>query len=59
MGIKSEYGMVIINAFSSELVICLDDFFLFFPENRTWNFMQIVSIVDNLHEMSNSVFWGK
>ena len=30
--------------------------FLFFPENRIWNFMQIV---DNLHEMSNPVFWEK
>ena len=28
-------------------------FFLFFPENRIWRFMQIVSNGDNLHEMSN------
>ena len=34
-------------------------FFLFFPENRSWYFMQIVSIGDNLHEMSNHVFWEK
>ena len=34
-------------------------FFLFFPENRIWHFMQIVSIGDNLHEMSNPVFWKK
>ena len=34
-------------------------FFLFFPENRIWHFMQIVSWGDNLHEMSNPVFWGK
>ena len=34
-------------------------FFLFFPENRIWHFMQIVSLGDNLHEMSNSVFWEK
>ena len=27
-------------------------FFVFFPENRIWHFMQIVSIGDNLHEMS-------
>ena len=30
-------------------------FFLFFPENRLWNFMQIV--FNNLHEMSKPVFW--
>ena len=29
---------------------------LFFPENSIWHFMQIVSIGDNLLEMSNSVF---
>ena len=34
-------------------------FFLFFPENRIWNFMQIVSNRDNLHKMSNPVFWEK
>ena len=33
----------------------IEIFFLFFPENRIWHFMQIVSIGDNLHEMSNSV----
>ena len=32
---------------------------IFFPENRIWHFMQIVSIGDNLHEMSNPVFWEK
>ena len=30
-------------------------FFLFFPGNRIWHFMQI----DNLHEISNPVFWEK
>ena len=34
-------------------------FFLFFLENRIWHFMQIVSSEDNLHEMSNPVFWEK
>ena len=34
-------------------------FFLFFPENWIWHFMQIVSFGDNLHEMSNPVFWEK
>ena len=32
-------------------------FFLFFPENRLWHFMQIVSY--NLHEMPNPIFWEK
>ena len=27
-------------------------FSYFVPENRIWHFMQIVSIGDNLHEMS-------
>ena len=34
-------------------------FFLFFPENRIWHFMQIVSTGDNLHEMSILVSWEK
>ena len=33
-------------------------FFLFFPLNRIWHFMQIVSTGD-LHEMSNPVSWEK
>ena len=32
-------------------------FFLFFPENSMWYFMQIVSS-DNLHEMSNLFFFS-
>ena len=32
-----------------------DDTFLIFPENRTWHFMQIVPIGDNLNEISNPV----
>ena len=31
-------------------------FFLFFLENRIWHFMQIVSLEDNLHEVSNPIF---
>ena len=31
----------------------------FFPENRIWHFMQTVSIGDDLHKMSNPVFWEK
>ena len=34
-------------------------FFLFFPESKIQHFMQIVSIGDNLHEMSNPVFCGQ
>ena len=34
-------------------------FFLFFPENRIWHFMQIISLGDNLYEMSNPVCWEK
>ena len=34
-------------------------FFLIFPENKFWYFMQIVMIEDNLHEMSNPVFLEK
>ena len=31
-------------------------FFLFFLENRIWYFMQIVSLGDNLHAVSNPIF---
>ena len=34
-------------------------FFLCFSENRIWHFMQIVSNGDNLHRLSNPVFWEK
>ena len=34
-------------------------FFIFFLENRIWRFMQIVSIGDNLHQMSKPAFWEK
>ena len=43
------------NSADDKLVI----FFLFFPENRIWHFMQIVSIVDNLLERSIPVFREK
>ena len=33
--------------------------FLFFPEDRIWHFMQIVSIGDNLQEILKPVFWEK
>ena len=32
---------------------------LFFPENRVCHYMQIVSIGDNLYEMSYLIFWEK
>ena len=31
--------------------------FLFFLENRIWQLMQIVSFGDNLHEVSDPIFW--
>ena len=34
-------------------------FFKFFPENRLWPFMQIISSGDNLHEMSMPIFWER
>ena len=43
------------NSADNKLVI----FFLFFPENRIWCFMQTVSIGDSVDEMSNWVFWKK
>ena len=46
--------------FTTILANSVDDklmmFFLFFPENRIWYFMQIISMGDNLHEMSKTVF---
>ena len=33
--------------------------YLFFPESRLRHFMQIVSIEDNLHEISKPVFLEK
>ena len=32
-------------------------YFLFSPENWIWQLMQIVSIGDNLHEMSDHILW--
>ena len=37
----------------------IGDIFLTFPWNRIWHFIQIVFIGDNLHEMSNPVFFEK
>ena len=34
-------------------------FFLFFPENMYWHLMQIVSLGENLYELSKSIFWEK
>ena len=34
-------------------------FILYFPENKLWHFMQIVSSGDNLQEMSKHIFWEK
>ena len=37
----------------------IETFILIFPRKPVWHFMRIVSNEDNLHEMSNHVFWGK
>ena len=55
--IKPDLTFTTLWAFSADDKMML--FFLFFPENRIWHFMQIVSLGDNLHEMSNPVFWEK
>ena len=36
-----------------------DKLVIFFPENRNWLFLQIVSSDDNLHKMLNSDYWKK
>ena len=43
--------MVLANSADDKLMA----FFLFFLESRIWHFMQIVSLGDNLHEVSNPV----
>ena len=63
-GIKIAESLQIVSIFRITLWANLADdklviFFLFSPENRIWHFMQIVSIGDNLHELSNPVFWEK
>ena len=32
-------------------------YFFFFPENRIRHFTQFGFFIDNLHEMSNTIFW--
>ena len=34
-------------------------FFLFFPKNSIWHFIQILSNGANLHKMSKLIFWEK
>ena len=53
MSFPLTFTTVCANSADDQLVII----FLFFPENRVWHFMQIVSIGDNLHEMPNPVYW--
>ena len=57
------YPVPLILTFATLLANAADDkmviFFLFFSENKIWHFIQIVSIGDNLHEMSKPVFWEK
>ena len=56
-GISRKLTFTTLWAFSADDKLMI--FFLFFPVNRIWHFMQIVSWGDNLHEMSNPVFWEK
>ena len=57
---EATYTVLIITTLRANLA---DDkliiFCLFFQENRICHFKQIVSIVDNLHEISNHVFLEK
>ena len=46
------FTTLLANSADDKLVI----FFLFFTVNRIWQFMQIVSTGDNLHETSKRVF---
>ena len=49
------FAIVLANSADNKLII----FFLIFPENRIRHFMQIVSIGDNVYEISKPVFWEK
>ena len=48
------FNTVWINSADDKLII----FFLFFPENRIWHFMQIVSL-ETICTISEPVFWEK
>ena len=54
-GIPLTFTTFLANSADDKLIF----FFLFFPENRIWHFVQIVSTGNNLHEMSKPVFWEK
>ena len=45
---------LLVNLAGDKLIIV----FLFFQDYRIWHFVQIVSIGENMHEMSKPVFWG-
>ena len=49
------FTILLANSADNNLMI----FFLFFLENKICHFMQIISIGDNLHEISKPVFWEK
>ena len=45
------------NSADDKLIILV--FLLFFPGYKIWHFMLIISIWDNMHEISKSFFWEK
>ena len=50
--------LIYLNLYHTRLIQQMTNLWYFIsPENKTWHFMQIVSSGDNLHEMSNPVFW--
>ena len=57
---SSKLNMCILLVFTTLWANSADDIiFLILPENKIWNFMQIVSNRDSLHEMTNSASWEK
>ena len=52
LGLTLTFTTVLAESADNKLIM----FFLFYPEDRIWHFMQIVSW-DNLQEVSNAVFW--
>ena len=59
LALFNHYQFTALSANSADHETTNYNIFLIFPENRIWHCMQIVSTGDNLHEMSNPVFWGK
>ena len=58
LGKGLDQGEQIITFYSRTLLRCKKKtkFFILFPENSIWHF---ISLVLNLHEIANPIFWGK